>query len=58
MGAIFDSNDDITGYQCVECTSIIDPRDTNQVIFSYCYCYCLLQIFKIVIVIAYCYCKQ
>ena len=26
MGAIFDSNDDITGYQCVECTSIIDPN--------------------------------
>ena len=26
MGAIFDSNDDITGYQCVACTSIIDPN--------------------------------
>lgn len=26
MGAIFDANDDITGYQCVPCTSIIDPN--------------------------------
>ena len=26
MGAIFDSNDDITGYQCVECIQIIDPN--------------------------------